>query len=100
MSKIQLILSSLEKRQLVIWAEKTIHGGHYGDLDVMIPEEGELLERLKDVKGSIDITQRDVHIMKMWAENSIGGSLRGQTIEERNLVKKILELEKQFQENV
>ena len=72
------------------WAESSIHGGHWGDSDLIIPEEGILLEKLNRAteKGEIDITQNEARILLTWSDSSFGIH----TMEEESVIKKLKEV--------
>ncbi len=86
---IKLRVNALEVKQLLIWAENTISGGHYGDHNVILPEERITLDKLKNnVKdGAIDVNERDLKIMIIWSDNAIGGE--GMISEEISLIEKL-----------
>lgn len=69
------------------WAESSIHGGHWGDSDLIIPEEGIILEKLKKAEktGKVDISQNEARILLTWSESSFGIH----TMEEENVIKKL-----------
>ncbi len=88
----KLKLTSLEQKQLLIWAENTISGGHYGDSDVVFPEESITLHKLENAsEDELEVSERDVRIMLIWCENAIGSTLRGMTSEETSLIAKLKE---------
>lgn len=83
-------LSPLEIRQLIIWAKNTIEGGHFGDGNVVFPEEEVTLYKLEHSEdGQVEVTERDLNILKIWSENAIGQSLHGMTSEEISVVSKL-----------
>lgn len=86
-----LELTPLEIRQLIIWAKNTIEGGHFGDGNVVFPEEGITLYKLENSpdNGNIEVTERDLTMMKIWCENAIGQTLQGMTSEEISVVSKL-----------
>ena len=75
-----------------VWAENTIHGGHWGDGDFYIPEEKIILEKLDNVKnGNIEINEYEAGIIIKWSE-----SLRGvYTMEDESAIIKLKEAIKQ-----
>ena len=92
----ELKLTSSELRLLIIWAENTIHGGHFGDGDVILPEEDIVLKKIKQSENKIiNVNERDLRVIFIWAENSIGSTLEGMTGEEISLINKLKELKKQ-----
>ena len=83
-------LSSTEVRQILVWAEHAIEGGHFGDGNMMIPEEAITLNKLKEKKqGEFDFSRSDIKILKYWAESTLGQSLKGMVAEEISVVEKI-----------
>lgn len=94
-------LTPLELKQLLIWADNTIAGGHFGDGNVVFPEEGFTLQKLKkSPAGEIEISPRDLKIMLIWVENAVGSTMRGMTSEETSLIAKLKELEKNVAEQM
>ena len=84
-----LPLSEYEARAIKIWADSTIHGGHWGDGDIEIPEETILLKKLQNIQhDKISITQREAQILLMWSESTLGIH----TIEEEHVIKKLKSL--------
>jgi hypothetical protein len=69
-----------------IWADSTIHGGHWGDNDLIVPEEGVILEKLdKTRNGSLDLTKIEARIILSWSESSRGIH----TLEEESAINKL-----------
>jgi len=94
---LELKLSELEKKQLLIWASNTIEGGHFGDSNVVFPEEGITLNKLETTKnGKLNVNEQDVKIMIIWCENAIGQSLKGMTSEEISLIDKLKNAESEL----
>ncbi len=75
------------------WSEKTISGGHWGDGDVVFPDEVSVLEKLKRVKAGEApmLTVRDVEIMLVWMEAHCGSITGGLSLthDEAQLVRKL-----------
>ncbi|HEO66216.1 MAG TPA: hypothetical protein ENI73_10165 [Spirochaetes bacterium] len=93
----KLELTELELKQLVIWADHTIAGGHFGDGNVVFPEEGITLDKLKNSQdGTLEIRERDVQVMIIWCENAIGKTLKGMTSEEISLIAKLEQAQEAF----
>lgn len=93
----ELKLTNLELRQLLIWADHTISGGHWGDGDVVFPEEGITLDKLnKSQDGTVEANERDISTMIIWCENAIGKTLKGMTSEEISLIEKLKSAEKRI----
>lgn len=82
-----------EEEILKIWADATIHGGHYGDGDAVFPDEQIVLDKLgKKDSGSVKWTRRNLEIILIWAEHAVGGLKRGKetmNIDEFRLLEKI-----------
>ena len=69
-----------------IWADKTIHGGHWGDGDFMVPEESIILEKIENSKeGRVSLTSNEVRIILAWSESSHGIH----TLEEESTIQKL-----------
>jgi hypothetical protein len=82
----EILLSQSEIDVIKIWADNTIHGGHWGDGDFMIPEENIILDKFDKVKnGKVHLTKNEVRIILTWSESSHGIH----TIEEENVINKL-----------
>ena len=46
-SLVELYLTNNEVKAIRVWADKNIHGGHWGDSDVAIPEEEIILKKTR-----------------------------------------------------
>jgi hypothetical protein len=68
-----------------IWADKTIHGGHWGDGDFMVPEESIILKKIENSKGHVSLNQNEVRIILTWSESSHGIY----TLEEESTIHKL-----------
>jgi len=69
-----------------IWADKTIHGGHWGDGDFMVPEESIILKKIDNSKsGHISLNPNEVRIILTWSESSHGIY----TLEEESTIQKL-----------
>ncbi len=83
-------LSTTEVKQILVWAEHAIEGGHFGDGNMMIPEEEITRNKLINQKsGNIHLSRSDIKIIKYWAESTLGSSLRGMLPEEVSVIEKI-----------
>jgi len=81
-----LPLSETEVRVIKIWADSEIHGGHWGDGDIEIPEESILLKKLENIQDEkISITEYEVKILLMWSRGTLGIH----TIEEERVIKRL-----------
>lgn len=82
----EILLSQSEIDVIKIWADNTIHGGHWGDGDFMIPEENIILDKFDKVKnGKVYLTKNEVRIILTWSESSYGIH----TLEEENVINKL-----------
>ncbi|MDH5682753.1 MAG: hypothetical protein OEZ36_14270, partial [Spirochaetota bacterium] len=85
-----LKLTELEKKQLLIWADNTMTGGHWGNGNVVFPEEANTLQKINTSSSNeLTIEERDLKTMIIWAENAIGKTLKGMTSEEISLINKL-----------
>jgi hypothetical protein len=82
-----------EVKQLLVWAEHAIEGGHFGDGNFMIPEEEITRNKLKDFKGgTFELSKMDIRILYYWAEANLGSSLNGMIPEEISIVEKLKQI--------
>ena len=99
MQKKEIRFTQSEIRLLMIWGNNTIHGGHYGDGDIVLPDESILLRKLQDNNdGNVLVNQRDLEVLLVWASNTIGGALRGITPEEISVLEKIKQTQHEWQD--
>lgn len=84
-------LSAYEIRILKIWGESTMSGGHWGDGDVVFPDEDALLEQIKKLERneSSELSPRNIDIALIWSEENHG------TPEEDDLIAKLKILQKE-----
>lgn len=81
-----LTLSEREVNVIKNWAEKSIHGGHWGDGDLLVPEEEIILEKLNRIgKGRMNFTEIEANIILVWSESSLGIH----TMEEESVINKL-----------
>lgn len=81
-----ITLSEGERNVIKVWAESNIHGGHWGNGDVTIPEEGIILKKIDQLKGGrIDLNQNEARIILTWSESSFGIH----TMEEQSVIQKL-----------
>ena len=79
-------LSPGEIQVIKIWAENNIHGGHWGDGDIVVPEEQIILDKLNLIKNrKIDITPNEARIILTWSSSSLGIN----TYEESTVINKL-----------
>lgn len=82
----QVAISPVERRILRIWSDNIIHGGHWGDGDVVFPDEAIVLEKVSTDADVIELSARDLEIIRVWSDSSTD------TPEETMLSKRIGEL--------
>jgi hypothetical protein len=92
--ELDLTLTPHEATLIILWSETTIHGGHWGDGDVVFPDEGNALEKLRHIKKGepVKFTARDVEIIMIWMHSHCGALTSAElslTAEESQLVKKL-----------
>ena len=79
-------LSENEVNAIRAWADKIIHGGHWGDGDIVIPEESIILKKIERMNdGQLDLKENEVKIILTWSESSMGIL----TMEEDSVIKKL-----------
>lgn len=68
----QVQFSKQEVKILHIWADSIIHGGHWGDGDIIFPDEQIALNTLERAANNekIDLSGRTVQIFLIWAARS------------------------------
>ncbi|UCB47371.1 MAG: hypothetical protein JSV25_08175 [Spirochaetota bacterium] len=82
----ELYLTDNEVKAIRAWADKNIHGGHWGDSDVAIPEEEIILKKLDKMKDSkVELKENEMKIILIWSESSMGIY----NIEEDRVIKKL-----------
>ena len=82
--------SSSEIRQILIWAEHAIEGGHFGDGNFMLPEEAITRKKMQEhTDGDIHLSKMDLKIIRYWAEGTLGSSLKGMVPEEISVIEKL-----------
>ena len=82
----KILFSNNEIDAIKVWADSTIHGGHWGDGDLTIPEESIILRKL-DVadNGRVDLSNEEAKIILAWSESSRGIH----TMEEKSALTKL-----------
>lgn len=70
----KLKISSRDRYILEVWSDNVIHGGHWGDGDVVFPDEANLLEKIKKSAQveEVELGRRDLEVMLVWADSSHG----------------------------
>ena len=82
----ELYLSDNEVRAIKAWADKNIHGGHWGDSDIVIPEEEIILKKLDRINESkVELKENEMRIILAWSESSLGIH----NMEEDSVIKKL-----------
>ena len=83
---VKVYLSENEVVAVKAWADKIIHGGHWGDGDIVIPEESIILRKIEEIQdGILDLKETEIKIILTWSESSMGIH----TIEEDSVIKKL-----------
>jgi hypothetical protein len=83
---LKLYLSVTEVDSIKAWADKIIHGGHWGDGDIVIPEESIILNKIDGMQGGmLDLKVNEAKIILTWSESSMGIH----TMEEDSVIKKL-----------
>lgn len=78
-----------EVRAIKIWADSFIHGGHWGDGDVIVPEEGIIIKKLNSIKDNvISLNEIETKIILAWSDSTLGIH----TMEEESVLKKLKSL--------
>jgi hypothetical protein len=84
-----LELSDREARAIQIWAESIVHGGHWGDGDMAVPEEEILMRKLGTMEDNkLSISETEAKIILAWSDSTLGIY----TLEEDSVIKKIKRL--------
>jgi hypothetical protein len=82
-----LRLSENERNVIRLWAEHNIHGGHWGDGDLEIPEEKILLEKIDNMKnGVLSLNDTEARIIMLWSRSTLGIH----NIEEDSVIRKLM----------
>ncbi len=82
----EISLSENERQVIQHWAEKNMHGGHWGDGDIEIPEESILLGKIRNMdKNIVNLTDMEARIILMWSRSALGIY----NIEEDSVIRKI-----------
>ena len=82
----EIIFTQQEIKIIKIWADNNIHGGHWGDGDVMVPEEEILLKKIYEMTdGRLNLRKNEAKLILTWSESSHGIY----TLEEDSIIKKI-----------
>jgi len=69
-----------------IWADSIIHGGHWGDGDVIIPEEDIILTKLQNMEdNTVSLSENEAKIILTWSDSTLGIH----TLEEESVIKKL-----------
>ena len=81
-----------EVRAIKIWADNFIHGGHWGDGDVIVPEEDIIIKKLDSIKDNvISLNENEAKIILAWSDSTLGIH----TMEEESVLKKLRPLPEQ-----
>jgi hypothetical protein len=83
---LKLNLSANEVNAIKAWADTIIHGGHWGDGDIVIPEESIILNKIEEMQnGTLDLKENEAKIILTWSESSMGIH----NMEEDSVIKKL-----------
>ena len=82
-----MVFSERELTIIRVWSDTVIHGGHWGDGDVVFPDEDILLNLLQNARPGEDVPlrPRNLEILRIWSDTHSG------TPEEDGLRERILE---------
>lgn len=70
---LKLIVNSIEKKRLLYYAEHSLfEKAHWGDGEVLVPEERILLDQFKSRKTNIELTLTQLRILINWFLESTG----------------------------
>ncbi len=71
----EIVFTTNEARIMLMWSEQTLRGGHWGDGDVLFPDEARALEKINDIAhgGRPRVTARDIEIILNWMSAHCGG---------------------------
>jgi hypothetical protein len=84
-----VLFTDREVKMIRIWADSVIHGGHWGDGDVIIPEEDIILKKLKNMKKNrVSLSENEIKIILTWSDSTLGIH----TLEEESIIKKLKSL--------
>ena len=69
MNSVTMNFSSVEIRILRIWADAVMHGGHWGDGAVVLPDEAAALERVDRAKNGdpVEMSTRHLFTFLVWS---------------------------------
>ena len=82
----ELYLSVNEANVIKAWADKIMHGGHWGDGDIVIPEEAIILKKIEGIQdGKLALKENEARIILTWSETSMGIH----NMEEDSVIKKL-----------
>jgi len=72
MEKLIISLNAVELRILGIWAEAILHGGHWGDGAVILPDEEAAMQLLKSAQANsaLACTPRSIFTFLVWSSAS------------------------------
>ncbi|MGQ9616518.1 MAG: hypothetical protein ACUVWJ_08990 [Spirochaetota bacterium] len=84
-----IFLSEGEINAIKTWADNTIHGGHWGDGDFMVPEEEIILKKINNMKdNTLNLTEQEAMIILGWSDSTYGIH----TMEEDSVLRKLKSL--------
>jgi len=84
-----IYLTEGEINAIKVWADNTIHGGHWGDGDLMVPEEEIILKKISSMKdNTLTLTEQEAMIILGWSDSAYGIL----TMEEYSVLRKLKSL--------
>ena len=87
-----IMFTDREVLLIKIWADSIIHGGHWGDGDIIIPEEDIILTKLQNIEdNTVSLSENEAKIILTWSDSTLGIH----TLEEESIIKKLKPLLKQ-----
>ena len=67
-----MVFTERELQIIKIWGDTVIHGGHWGDGDVIFPDEDILMQAIAGAVPGKDtaLTPRNLEILAIWSDKS------------------------------
>lgn len=68
----QITLTKTELQHLQIWADNVMHGGHWGNGDIIFPDEQGALDFINNVETEepVEVPERILEILLIWSEKA------------------------------
>ena len=88
-----------EKMRLLSHASETLHGGHWGSSDLIIPEQQFLYKKIEDLEGEVELTFTYVKMLIDWIYD---GTHEGTHLvqEDISIINKLLKILTEFFNNL